>query len=71
MSCAAFAAGGRQPHGAFLAIRGGMDGPLDCLLAVLVTVACYVIAKIRPKPAKKERRASQWLSKFRESHSRG
>ena len=41
------------------------------VLAVLVTVACYVIAKIRPKPAKKERRASQWLSKFRESHSRG
>ncbi len=41
------------------------------VLAVLVTVAYYVIAKIRPKPAKKERRASQWLSKFRESHSKG
>jgi uncharacterized membrane protein len=41
------------------------------LLAVLVTIACYAIAKTRPKPAKKEHRASQLLSKFRESHSRG
>jgi hypothetical protein len=41
------------------------------LLATLITVACYVITTIRPKPAKKERLASQWLSKFRESHSRG
>jgi hypothetical protein len=41
------------------------------LLAVLVTVACYVIGKIRPKPVQKERQASQWLSKFRELHSQG
>jgi uncharacterized membrane protein len=37
----------------------------------LVTVAYYVIGKIRPKPAQKERKASQWLSKFRELHSQG
>jgi uncharacterized membrane protein len=41
------------------------------LLAMLVAVACYAIEKIRPKPVQKERKASQWLSKFRESHSRG
>ncbi len=50
------------PEGMILAIA---------LLAVLITVACYVISTIRPKPAKKERLASQLLSKFRESHSRG
>jgi len=41
------------------------------LLAVLVTIACYVIGKIRPKPVQKEHRASQWLSKYRELHSKG
>jgi uncharacterized membrane protein len=41
------------------------------VLAVLVTVAWYLIGKIRPKSAQKERRASEWLSKCRESHSQG
>ena len=41
------------------------------VLAVLVTVAYYVIAKIRPKPAQKERNAGKWLSKFSELHSQG
>ncbi len=41
------------------------------LLAVMVTIAYYVIEKIRPKPVQKEHRASQWLSKFRELHSQG
>jgi uncharacterized membrane protein len=40
------------------------------LVGVLV-VAYYVITKIRPEPEKKEPRASQWLSKYREMHSRG
>ena len=41
------------------------------VLAVLVTVAWYVIGKIRPKSIQKERKANEWLSKFRESHSKG
>jgi hypothetical protein len=41
------------------------------LIAVLGAVACYLITKIRPKTVQKEPKASQWLSKFRESHSRG
>ncbi len=41
------------------------------VLAILVTVAYYVVGKIRPKPVQKERKASQWLSKFRELHSQG
>jgi uncharacterized membrane protein len=40
-------------------------------LAILVVVIWYVIDKIRPKPAKKEPLASQWLSKYREMHSQG
>ncbi len=40
-------------------------------LAVLAAVAWYVIGKIHPKSIQKERPASQWLSKFRESHSKG
>jgi uncharacterized membrane protein len=40
-------------------------------VAALAAVACYVIGKIRPKPAQKERFASQWLTKCRESHSQG
>jgi uncharacterized membrane protein len=39
--------------------------------AALAAVGLYVIGKIRPKPAQKERFASQWLSKCRESHSQG
>ena len=44
------------------------------ILAIMVAVACYVIKKIRPKPLQKEQKehkASQWLSKFREMHSKG
>jgi hypothetical protein len=41
------------------------------LIAVLGAVACYVITKLRPKTVQKEPKASQWLSKFRESHSKG
>jgi uncharacterized membrane protein len=41
------------------------------VVAILVTVAYYVIEKIRPKPIQKERRAHQMLSKFRELHSQG
>jgi hypothetical protein len=41
------------------------------VLAILGAVAYYVVEKIRPKPAQKERRASQWLSKFDELHSQG
>ncbi len=41
------------------------------VLAVLLAVAVYVIAKIRPKSAKKERRASQWLSKYRDLYMAG
>ena len=41
------------------------------VLAVLVAVACYVIAKIRSAPAQKEPQASQWLSKYSELHSKG
>jgi hypothetical protein len=41
------------------------------VLAILLAVAWYVVDKIRPKPAKKEPLASQWLSKYRELHSQG
>jgi uncharacterized membrane protein len=41
------------------------------VLAVLVAVAYYVIGKIRPKSVQKELSASEWLSKYRELHSRG
>jgi hypothetical protein len=41
------------------------------VLAILLTVAWYVIDKIRPKPEKKEPLASEWLSKYRDLHSRG
>jgi hypothetical protein len=41
------------------------------VLAILLAIAWYVIGKIRPKSVQKERRASQWLSKFREVYSRG
>jgi uncharacterized membrane protein len=43
----------------------------SALLAVLVVVGGYVIGKIRPKSVQKEQKASQWLSKCRESHERG
>ena len=41
------------------------------LVAVLGVVACYFITKLRPKAVQKEPKASQMLSKFRESHSKG
>ena len=41
------------------------------VLAVLATIAWYVIGKIHPKSIQKEQQASEWLSKFRESHSKG
>jgi len=40
-------------------------------LAVLATVAVYVIGKVRAMPAQHEPPASELISKFRESHSRG
>jgi uncharacterized membrane protein len=41
------------------------------VLAVLVTITFYVIGKIRPKSAQKERPANEWLAKYREMHSQG
>ncbi len=41
------------------------------VLAILVAIARYVTEKIRPKTEKKERAASQWLSKCGDLHSRG
>jgi hypothetical protein len=41
------------------------------ILAALVGVAAYIIAKIRAEPAKKELQASEWLSKYSDLHSRG
>jgi uncharacterized membrane protein len=41
------------------------------ILAVLVTVAVYVIGKIRPKSAQKELPANEWLAKCRDLHSKG
>jgi hypothetical protein len=41
------------------------------ILAVLMGVAAYIIAKIRAEPAKKEQQASDWLSKYSDLHSKG
>ena len=41
------------------------------VLAILLVIAWYVVGKIRPNSSQKERRASQWLTKFREAHSQG
>ena len=41
------------------------------LLAIMIAIATYVIAKIRAKTLQREPRASELLSKFREMHSRG
>lgn len=41
------------------------------ILAVLIAVAAFIIAKIRSEPAKKEQQASDWLSKYTELHSKG
>ncbi len=40
-------------------------------LAILLAVAIYVIGKVRAAPAQHEPTASELMSKFRESHSRG
>lgn len=41
------------------------------VLAVAVTVAYYVIGKVREIPTQKEPTASQWLTKYRELHALG
>ena len=41
------------------------------ILAILVTVAFYVLGKIRPKPLQKEPTTREWLTKCREMHSKG
>jgi uncharacterized membrane protein len=41
------------------------------ILAVLITIAWYIIGKIRPKSVQKELTASEWLTKYRELHSQG
>jgi hypothetical protein len=41
------------------------------ILAVLLTIAWYVIGKIRPKTVQKERPANEWLAKYQELHSQG
>jgi hypothetical protein len=41
------------------------------ILAALVAVGAYIIAKIRAEPAKKEPEASEWLSKYSDLHSKG
>ncbi len=41
------------------------------LLGIAVAVAYYVIGKVRAAPAQREPKASELLSKFRETHSRG
>jgi uncharacterized membrane protein len=40
-------------------------------LAMLLAVVIYVIDKVRATPAQHEPAASEMISKFRESHSRG
>ena len=60
---------------------GGMElfwqaGPESLILeiaglAILVAVAGYVLAKIRPKTVQKEHGAHELLSKFRDLHSQG
>ena len=40
-------------------------------LAILLAVVIYVIGKVRAAPAQHEPTASELMSKFRESHSRG
>ncbi len=41
------------------------------VLAGLVALGAYLIGKIRTEPVQKEPTASELLSKFRESHSKG
>ena len=41
------------------------------VLAALLAVAIYVIGKVRGAPVQHEPKASELMSKFRESHSRG
>jgi hypothetical protein len=39
--------------------------------AIAIAVGAYVIGKIRAEPAQKEPDASEWMSKFRDLHSKG
>jgi hypothetical protein len=39
--------------------------------ALGIAVGAYIIGKIRAEPAQKEPDASEWMSKFRELHSKG
>jgi uncharacterized membrane protein len=55
----------------FLKASGGWYIFWMAVLAAVLAVAYYVIMKIRSEPEKKEPQASQWLSKYREMHSRG
>ena len=41
------------------------------VLAILIAVAVYIIAKIRPHPAQHEHETHELMAKFRELHSRG
>ena len=41
------------------------------LLATLIAVVVYVIGKLRAEAAQQEPTASELISKFRESHSKG
>jgi uncharacterized membrane protein len=54
-------------------LRGGMEELVLGLavLAVLIAVGIYVIAKIRPHPAQQEHETHELMAKFRELHSRG
>jgi uncharacterized membrane protein len=71
---------GQSPIGGLMA-QNTMDGSWYsepawailwiAVLAVFVVVAWYVGTKFRPKPVQKERPASEWLTKYKELHSRG
>jgi uncharacterized membrane protein len=41
------------------------------VLAILITIASYVVAKIRPKPIQPELTAEEWLEKYQELHAKG
>jgi len=62
---------GRRRHGTILGSGPEWLVLWIATLAILVAIAYYVLGKIRPGTVQKEPRASQWLSKFRDLHSRG
>jgi hypothetical protein len=59
-----------SPRGVWEATPEGLIVSI-AILACLIAVACYVIAKIRPKSVQSEPHASQLLSNFREINSKG